>query len=190
MSQTIQCRSFAELSTRLRADMRRLEERTRTGVRKAAREGRNHMARDTMPKAFGELIAGLDVSDTANGARITSSAPHSAAVEQGSRPHTPPLEPLIAWVKLRGMQGLQPQGRLRQLAGTTTASHARAVASQLHKMERNGSLDVDAAEQVARAIQHAISVHGTKPTWFARRALPGIRDALDRFVNEQLARPL
>jgi hypothetical protein len=188
--QTTPCRSFAELATRLSADMRRLEQRTNTGVRKAAREGRNHMARDTMPKAFGELIDSLDVTDTQHGSRITSNAPYSAAVEVGSRPHTPPIEPLIAWVKLRGMQGLQPQGRLRQLAGTTTTSHARAVASQLRKMERGGSLDVDAAEQVARAIQHAISEHGTKPTWFARRALPGIRDALDRFVRQELAKPL
>lgn len=190
MTQTIAVHGFRELAARLKSDMNRLEARTNIAIRKAAREGRNHIARDTMPKAFGELINSLDVQDTQHGSRIVADAPYAGNVEVGSRPHVPPLEPLIRWVKLRGMQGLMSSGRLQRLAGTTTAYNARSVAGQFRRMEKGGSVDVDAPEQIARAIQQAIAKHGTKPHWFARRALPGIRDALDRFMRQELYKPL
>lgn len=188
--QVIHVKGFDGLATRLKADLQRLEQRTIIGVRKAAREGRNYMVRETVPKAFGELRESADVRDKKTGADIVFDAPHAGPVEAGSRPHTPPIEPLIAWVKLRGLQGLMSSGRIKQLAGSTTAQHARNIAAAIRSAERGGAVAVDVPEQIARAIQHAISLHGTKPQWFARRALPAIRDYLNKHIPEQLHRPL
>jgi hypothetical protein len=53
-------------------------------------------------------------------------------------------------------------------------------------MESGGALDVDAPLRIARAIQHAIAKHGTKPHWYARSSLAAIRAALDAFVRAEL----
>lgn len=196
MTQEITVRDFDELGERLKRDMREVEDRVKLGVRKAAREQRNYMVRETMPKAFGDLISSLMVVDTKTGSNIVADAPYAAAVEIGSRPHTPPLEPLIRWVKLRGMQGLSPTGGVRSAAsmakmgGATTVRHARSVASTIRDMGVGGAVDVDVPEQIARAIQHAISVNGTKPQWYARKSLPQVTKYLDQHIPEQLHRPL
>lgn len=193
MSQEFRVASFGELATLLRSHARIREQRVHTGIRKAAREGRNYIYRETVPVAFGELRSALNVRDTATGAIISADAPHAAAVERGSRPHTPPLEPLIKWVKLRGMQGLTRAGHVisrHVVARDWRKSPARIVASQLKSSERSGAVDVGAPEAIARAIQKAISISGTKPHWFARQSLPEIRRYLDRFVHEQLFKPI
>ena len=139
--------------------------------------------REHVPVAFGELRSSVHAESTKRGAQTIANAPHAAAVEVGSRPHTPPLEPLIAWVKLRGQQGLLPNSRLSKLGGTTTAMHARSIAAQLKGLERDGALSVDAPERVARAIQQKIARDGTMPHWFARQSLPDIVRTMDRIVR-------
>src|SRR6185312_2759464 len=116
-------------------------------------------------------------------ASTITSAPHAGAVEAGSRPHLVPLDALIKWVKLRGMQGLTASGRIRTKRwnpeGTTTFAHARRVASQLKGMESGGSLSIDAPEQIARAIQQAILKKGTKPHWYTAKSMPEIERLLE-----------
>lgn len=192
------------------------EGNVRTALRKTARQGRNYMARETIPKAFGELRDDAHVVDTTDGANIVCDAPYAAAVEVGSRPHTPPLGPLIAWVTLRGIQGLTKSGGLRKFkapAPTAQASNTRAAARSVAmalqaRVGRQGAAswrsnaqgrmsaaggpaeDADPATvAVARAIQQGIAKHGTKPSWYARRALPEVRRELDRFVREAMAKP-
>ena len=196
MAQEFRVKSFAELERLVRGHARQRDERVRIGIRKAAREGRNFVARETVPEAFGELRKALHVVDTRTGAVIVADAPHAAAVEVGSRPHTPPLAPLVAWVKLRGMHGLSKAGKPisnRTRGGAMRDPNreaARVVAGQLAGMAKSGAIDIDAPTQIARAIQHAISVNGTKPSWYMRRGLPEVRRALDQFVPAELAKPL
>lgn len=146
--------------------------------------------RHNAPVAFGDLSNSVH-QDMTDGHYVTRiDAPHAAAVEIGSRPHFVPLEELIKWVKLRGMQGLSKTGKVRsslpKSMGTTTALHAISVAAELKSMERNGSLHVDAAEQIARRIQYHISKYGTRPHWFVRQSLPKIRAILARNMREAL----
>jgi len=156
-----------------------------TAARRTAKSGKGIVA-DNVPVAFGELRRSLADEPTATGARIVAEAPHAAAVEVGSRPHTPPLEPLIRWVKLRAAQGLLSERQLAKKRGSTTAGHAHAVAGRLKSMEHGGALDVEAPRRIAFAIQRKIAREGTLPSWFARRSIAPVVRALDGFVKQAL----
>jgi hypothetical protein len=101
-----------------------------------------------------------------------------------------PLDKLIEWVKLRGMQGLTSRGRLKTSyglkasIGSTTGKHAASVAAALRRLERGGSLSTGAPEQVARAIQARIAKVGTKPHWYVKDTLPEIERVLHVEIAE------
>lgn len=162
-------RSFAELITAMRADVRVVEKSVNAAARRAANKARP-VVKANVPVAFGEIRESVH----ADGTKVIVDAPHAAAVNNGSRPHWAPLQPLIEWVKLRGMQGLLTTRQISRLPGTSTWMHALSVADSLSAHERNGALDVDAPEKVARAIQHAIATHGTKPHHFMEKSMPEI----------------
>lgn len=170
-----------------------VEQSVRRGVRKAARSAASTIRRD-VPRAFGELADSIHVEDTAgeSHSQIVADAPHAAPIETGSRPHWPPLAPLIAWVRLRGMQGLTKGGGVirspRGIQKRIQLSPARQVAQQIAALRKNGATPIDAPEQIARQIQRAIGIKGTKPHWFMRASLPMVRDRLDDFIRAELAR--
>jgi hypothetical protein len=169
------CSSFEEVARLFAKHQRSREKRIRAAVIRTAKHGRRYIISTTIPIAFGELQRSLQVVTKGGGVQIRSDAPHAAPVETGSRPHWPPLAPLVAWVKKRGAQGLKKRpGR-----GTTTEAQARGISGMLQAMESGGALDTDAPEQVARAIQRGIARAGTKPHWFMRSAMPEIEAYLD-----------
>jgi hypothetical protein len=181
-----------ELGALIAADVQRLDARVKTiGMAGVAIDGA-HIIADNTPVAFADLRESVhaDVSRFLEGfTRSVVSAPHAAPVEKGSRPHVPPLAPLIAWVKLRGMQGIDKRGKIRSPGrkawGNTTAANAHRVAVALKSLERpNGSLHLDAPVKIARAIQASIAKHGTRPHWFVRDSLKKIRSALDRRMKK------
>jgi len=98
----------------------------------------------------------------------------------GSRPHWPPLAPLIAWVKLRGMQGLRRRATSQQ----------KWVRDRIRELGTRRSTPVDAAEEVARAIQRSIAKRGTRPRWYMRQSLPGIHAALDAAMKKLIPKGL
>jgi hypothetical protein len=178
--------SPGELAKLLQQHMRQRAERLRAATVPAAEVGAMAVRRG-VPAPHGELADAVKPERRPAGAAIVVDAPFAAAVETGSRPHTPPLEPLIAWVKLRGAQGLLPSGRGRRSAAAAAHS-ARSVAGALAAMERGGALDVGAPVAIARAIQHAIATRGTRPHWFVRGALPAVRAAVGAAIKEALQR--
>lgn len=97
----------------LERDNKAREKRLHTAARKAARATRNFIVREKVPRAFGELADSAHIVEFERTVQIVFDAPHAGAVEVGSRPHVPPLEPLIAWVTLRGIQGLTASGGVR-----------------------------------------------------------------------------
>jgi hypothetical protein len=157
-------------------------------VRRAAHEAIGILKRH-VPVAFGELRESVDAKNTEKGATVVVDAPHAAAVEVGSRPHTPPLEPLIAWVRLRGMQALLSERERGRLPGVTTKASAEHVGVELAKHVKDGASDVDAPKRVAFMIQQKIARTGTMPHWYARASLPDVRRVLDACVRDALARP-
>jgi len=195
---TVVCKGLAEFRRVFKRDMLKKAKELQKAVHATAKDGLEYIDNNTLPIAFGELRKSGHVETTAASAKIVFDAPHAAAVENGSRPHCPPLAPLLRWVKHRGMQGLAAYkdpgarygnfrrmglhgkgiARVKRLPGTTTAHHALNIAAQINAMESKGEVPVDAAMQIARAIQMAIKARGTKPHFYARRAIPWIRDRL------------
>lgn len=178
MSETYTVGSMSELISLLKKHTKQREQRINAATRRAASKGRAFVKRN-VPVAFGEIRESVH----AEGPVIVVDAPHAAAVNNGSRPHWAPLAPLVAWVKQRGMQGLLSDRQLGRLPGTTTKSSALGVAAMLRSHEIDGTHSpVDAAEQVARAIQRAIASKGTKPHHFIEKTLPELR----RLLGEEL----
>jgi len=195
--------SIGEAVTAIQRDIKAKKRRLDDAVRKTTRATRNDVVR-SIPRAFGELAESTHVEDGAPGrSAVISDAPHAAAVEVGSRPHTPPLAPLIAWVTLRGLQGLTPGGSVRKGGGTRREA-ARSIATSLHgtmgragaaswraRTSGAGSLgqtDADpAVVAIARAIQRKIALSGTKPHRFMAQGVPLAVSWLDKFVPEALA---
>jgi len=59
----------------------------------------------TMPHpaiATGELARSTKVDLLHDGAIVGMDAPHAAIIEEGARPHFPPLQPLRDWVRVKG----------------------------------------------------------------------------------------
>lgn len=205
-------RSIGSAVAAIQRDIAKLGRRLGDAQRKAARSTRNYIVREKVPRAFGELADSAEVIDSAVGFAIVFTAPHAAAVDLGSRPHMPPLEPLIAWVTLRGIQGLTTGGRVKRVKDGPRAWRARAaetIASRLHEKMGSksaaswrahaqnavraltpstlGKLDADpAVVSVARAIQMKIARKGTKPTRFVGTSVPQAVVELDRFVRQAL----
>ncbi len=170
--------------------------------------------RKRTPRAFGELQESIQAySRGQNGNPVTiADAPHAGAVEIGSPPHKPNFERLLAWVRLRGMQGLNrnrtPQGSKRMRfghgAGPTTAKQAKRIAGMFKAKEVRGRWfgtkakgnrlnvgrhsPVDAAVQIAQAISNKIEKYGTKPHWYVRDSLSDIQQILNGEMRKQLGR--
>lgn len=174
-------KGFKELRKALEKDLGTLQKRTVQASHRAADYGRM-VAFNNAPEAFAELRDGIVDEPGRLGAKIISTAPHSGAAEHGSRPHTPPLQPLVEWVRLRGMQGLE--------AGDGATGHPGRVAAQIRALGDGSSTPIDAAEQVARRIQRAIAKRGTKPTHFMLRSVPEVEKLLDGFVKTLLQEDL
>jgi hypothetical protein len=178
---------------------------------KTLKAGKLYIIKVTLPIAFHELEKSLHiVKNDERTVSLVADAPHAEAVELGSRPHVPPLEPLIEWVKLRGMQGLYDMRH--KLKGTTTRQHAKNIAQTLHIMalghkqgkrtamrkagfskqairagmaKQGLSNDINDPVEIARAIQQAIAKRGTRPHKYMANALPEIERQLD--INIKLA---
>lgn len=177
--------SLGQLTSLIKKHLRQRETKVRAATRKAAAKGRALVKRN-VPVAHGELRESVHTE----GSLIVVDAPHAAAVNNGSRPHWPPLEPLVAWVKLRGMQGLLTDRQVSRLPGTTTKDAAIGVAAMLRAHEVRGPAGyspTDAAIEVARAIQRAIAQKGTKAHHFIEKSLPELRRILLEELRAALA---
>lgn len=186
MAEHYKAKNVAELNRLIRMRVKRMHSDTDKALRSAARKSVNPI-RKRAPKAFGELQNSVqDYTKGSNGNPVVAvDAPHAAAVEIGSPPHKPDFEKLLAWVRLRGLQGLNRSGktirkRFPRELGPTTPHQAPRVASLLKKLEVRGKRGVgrhspsDAAVQVARAISNAIEKKGTRPHFFVRESMTEI----------------
>jgi hypothetical protein len=181
--------SLKELATILPKHQAARQRRVENAIRRTARRGVG-VVKKNVPVAFGELREDIEARPTNNrGAQIFADAPHAAAIEVGSRPHWVPLEALVKWVRLRGMQGLSSTRQLARIPGASTFGAARHVAEQIrNRMLADGSdaIASDAPVQVARAIQLAIAKRGTKPHWYMRESQAAVYKILDEEIQKAL----
>lgn len=186
--------SLQELIPHLTRKLKQLQKGTIEGVERTA-EDLAEVIKDNVPVAFSELKDSIDVEITPNNIKVIASAPHAAAVEVGSRPHTPPIEPLLKWVKLRGMQGLTKRGKIRKPLKVAKNGpsprqlgriQARHVATALQSYVREGAMDISGPLEIARKIQRAISVSGTRPYHYIQKSLSKVKYHLDKNIRIEL----
>lgn len=181
---TIFLNGLSALARRVPKDMQAREKRIARAISNTTTRGAA-LVRRRVPVAFSELRDSVQHDAT----RVFADAPHAAAVENGSRPHWVPLEPLIRWVKLRGMQGLSGRS-MKRFSGTTTALHAARMRTLLAlSVDKHESTPVDAPMQIAKTIQLAIHAHGTKPHHYMGGSVPGIVDILDEQIKTAVEEP-
>lgn len=173
-------KSLPELNRLLRRHMRQRQKRIAKAVKKTARQGAAHVRRN-VPVAHSELRDSVQAKPE----QILADAPHAAPVEEGSRPHFPPIEPIVKWVKLRGMQGRVPPKSMKRLPGNTTQAAALAVRAQLDANWKRSDVEGN-YRRLAFQIARAIAKHGTKPHWYMRNSLPRVMDFLDQNIKAAL----
>lgn len=119
----------------------------------------------------------FEVIDNREEVRLENGAPYAGVVEQGARPFTPPLEPLIAWAERKaadigivtqaGNPGQFREGRYRGRASLTDNSR-------------------QAAKKIARAIQKKFQREGYRPRYVMKKRLPTALKFLRAALNEYL----
>ena len=189
--------SLSSLPRALQADAELIKEELFRAIQKTA-EAAVAPIKERVPVAFGELRDSVAPMDIGSEPKTCVDAPHAGAVEQGSLPHKPDWERLLAWVKLRGMQGLTRGGRIRtrfaKSEGPTTPGQAQRIAAMLKSYETRGGKGVgrhspaNAPEEVARRISKSIEEHGTPPHWYVRESLEDIRAILAAEVRKSFGR--
>lgn len=92
--------------------------------------------------------------------RVAYTAAHAPSSEFGSRPHWPPLEPILGWVRRN----------VRARTGRYGGAKARIVRIKPAANERLGRLRKDEQLRIAKAIQAKIARKGTEPVRFLTRA--------------------
>jgi hypothetical protein len=118
---------------------------------------------------------------------VHNDAPHAAIVEFGSRPHMPPVAPLILWVmrvigpRLKDeMKTVKARGiKLTKKGGTWESTGKGEPATARGALEK-------AATEIAWLIAWKIKARGTRAQNIAGGAEPELR----RIVEEELARAL
>ena len=122
-------------------------------------------------------------------------APHGAFMEVGTRPHMPPVEPIVEWVKRKFSPNRRKRGKRRK--GVTARKKGRgeapSEANRLVGAMVRGALKTkkpELTDRQARAIAWRIAMtikkKGTKPRWYMRKTvgelkpliLPEIRKAM------------
>lgn len=181
--------SLKELATLLPKNEAARQRRVENAIRRTARRG-VAVVKKNVPVAFGELREDIEAVATPHrGAKIVADAPHAEPIEVGTRPHWVPLDALIKWVRLRGMQGLGSTRQLSRLPGKSTFGAARSVANQIRNhMLTDGSdaIAADAPVQIAKQIQLAIARHGTKPHRYMDASRAEIFSILDEEIQKSL----
>lgn len=206
---TFQFTSLKAAARQIEKDAVARQARVERAVLKAANKTAPIVRNELVPKAFGELADSIHVVAGKRGnADVIADAPHAEAVEVGSRPHMPPLAPIVKWVRLRGIQGLSAKGSVKQNLRTPSTKSAQQlntmmqrtrVAHLIHaevggknasaaKWVRNAKLGaVDPATiAVAQAIRMKIAKNGTKPFRFMQAAITPAMVFLDTYVKEAL----
>ena len=106
-----------------------------------------------------------------NMAVISYEAPHAKPVHFGSRPHMPPVEPLIAWVR-RNLRIIQtPSGKRVAALFKPPRGISKAFPPTAAAVKKPGERE---AERVGWAVAKKIAREGTRAVPFLQRAIDEI----------------
>jgi len=102
--------------------------------------------------------------------KVGTPVEHGAYYEFGTRPHTPPLEPIRRWVEVK----LQPHVLAVAIEYKEVGGKTRALPrASGHKVLKGAAREI-AILQLAKRIQAKIRASGTEPHFFIARALQAL----------------
>jgi len=112
--------------------------------------------RDKGAVASGNLLGSIGVSEHEGTVRIGSAQEYSAYIEHGTRPHFPPIEPIMQWVQLKKKSFTHAVaiGAAKEEGGLPTVKATRRIPRRKETSE---------LARIAYAVQRAIGRRGTRP---------------------------
>ena len=140
-------------------------ERCEVALYKAAMLGEPIVVEAT-PSDTGATRQGWRTQRTGDGAWLVNDAPLAAILEFGSRPHWPPLKPILEWVVRKW--GLDLAGGRRSIPGDSIENVPWPT------------------YQAAKTVQEKIALKGTKPHYMIRKNL----DELTRIAKRETGRAM
>lgn len=179
--------SSANFAAVFRANERARNKRSQGAILEAAIEGAETVvvpAAIAAAKDTGRLAASIEARRIDGTPTILADAPYAGVIEGGSRPHFPPLQPLIDWVRRHAekFEIEKPKGRR---PGIGVARTARAQRRKEGLLAAHDEFEKK-IEAIARAIQHKIGEQGSPPHWFMRNSLPKLNAILKTNVERAL----
>lgn len=169
-----------EIAAVLRANEARRQKALKASLVEAAHLGLEAVI-ERVPMDTKELARSGHVIIRSDGAEIMFDAPHAAAVDQGTRPHWAPLQPLVEWV--RRHLNLFDIGAPPKLSNVRKASTKTILRFKARYADYEDSIN-----KIARGIQAKIAREGSEPTHFlsgATKMLAAIKAAV---IRKNLAR--
>lgn len=135
-SKTVDLSEFARV---LGADVEEDLDKLKTAAVRGIQRSLPKIVEDS-PVDTGQYAASWGFNETERGAIIGNFAPHAAIIEEGARPFTPPIKPLLAWAKRVLKDPSQPpeySDEVWRLAKGTQKKIAEYGMQPQHILEKN-----------------------------------------------------
>lgn len=107
----------AMYTTAVRAIAEGVRELHATPSAMVRKRGKSRGQRMPAPIDQSQLVRSGRAERMSNGASAEFTAPHAAHIEEGTRPHTAPMEPLLAWARRRVRSSGAPKGTKKRRGG-------------------------------------------------------------------------
>lgn len=120
------------------------------------------------------LAQSVQIDRVPDGAVVQVTAPHAGAIENGTRPFFPPIDPLTEWVKRKGLGATHLRTRTARATGATTV-HVNRKATDSE------------ARGIAFAIARTMARTGIAPRRFMAKAWARLPPVLQSEVRQALA---
>lgn len=121
----------------------------------------------------GTMRRSVGVDNHPDGALLSVDAPYAAAMERGTRPFFPPLEPIVAWLKRKGIV----KRKVNAVWEGDTLVSAKKQSKKSHEAE---------IRSVAYAIAVKFSREGIEPRHFFAKAM----EKVPKFLRAEIDREL
>lgn len=149
----------------------------------------------------GEMRNSVNAENVSDGAIVTINAPHAPFLEYGTRPHRPPVAPILEWVKRKGLATMF--GPVRRTSGRgpgyASVGPGGGAEGPAQRVRRSGPIfnpraqaaqrQADRAEtSTAYAIVRKIELKGTAPRAPMLKAVGRMLPIIAREITSELER--
>lgn len=171
--------SMEQISAVLRADFEEMVEASEDALFRAALKGVRPVVEDT-PTDRGQAKAGWDVRRVEGGADLYNDVPYVGVLEAGSRPHRPPIMPILEWV-------VRKFGLNLELLDAGGSHEDEKKAMKRAKQSFESIKDVPwRTYRFAEAIAEKIEREGSEPHYMVKNNLPKLEAIAKREVEKAL----